>query len=336
MDQRILNAKPHRVDTNPSSDDWPVGDAQAIARDCPDAHWSLVEEKENVGETVVARCSLWWQDTPAHGAHRVGAIGHWAVDSADAAANMLSLACDELRAHGCTLAVGPMDGNTWRSYRLVTDYGDEPPFLFEPSNPPDWPDHFRNHGFFAFAEYFSALDDDLGRPDPLLARAAQQMESHGIRIRKLKHRHFEQDLLKIHSVASIIFRNNLLFAPIDAATFVEFYRPLKELVNHDFVLLAERGRQPVGFLFAIPDFSQAERGETMDTLVVKTLAVLPDQQYAGLGYLMLHQTRLTVYQLGYTRLIKAMVRDTASLRRSAFKNARRIRTYTLFAKELRP
>ena len=185
-----------------------------------------------------------------------------------------------------------MDGNTWRPYRLVTELGSEPSFFLEPSNPADWPGHFRNHGFSTLAEYFSAIDEDLGRPDPLLERVAEQMLSEGIHIRKMDLHHFDEDLRKIHSVASISFRDNLLFSPIDEETFIDLYRPLKELVDCDFVLLAEHHEQPVGFLFAVPDFLQAERGEPIDTLIVKTLAILPMQQYAGLGYLMLHQTRL--------------------------------------------
>ena len=36
-------------------------------------------------------------------------------------------------------AVGPLDGSTWRRYRLVTERGVEPPFFMEPDNPDDWP-----------------------------------------------------------------------------------------------------------------------------------------------------------------------------------------------------
>ena len=43
--------------------------------------------------------------------------------------------------------MGPLDGSTFRSYRLVTqpsfsDAAAHPPFLMEPDNPDEWPDDF--------------------------------------------------------------------------------------------------------------------------------------------------------------------------------------------------
>ena len=92
---------------------------------------------------VRAHCSLWWRQTPALPGHRTGAIGHYASADDEAAAPLLDAAVARLREHGCTLAIGPMDGNTWRRYRFVT--GDdsaqtqEPAFFLEPVNPPEWP-----------------------------------------------------------------------------------------------------------------------------------------------------------------------------------------------------
>ncbi len=335
MAQLVLNTTARKSDTVPSLDERASVDAHAIARDRPDANWSLIDRNDSHAEIVTARCSLWWKDTPRFEDHRVGVIGHFEVENAAAAREILSQACDELRAHDCTLAVGPMDGNTWRPYRLVTEPGDEPPFFLEPSNPTAWPGHFHDRGFTVLAEYLSGLDEDLGRPDPLLQRTGDQMQADGILIRRLDLAHLSRDLSKIHSVASIAFRDNLLFTPIDQETFIELFRPLEQCIVRDFVLIAEQRGRPVGFLFAIPDFLRAERLDSIDTLIVKTLAILPGSQYAGLGHLMLYRARMTAHRLGYTRLIKALVRDVSPLRRLTFKDARQIRRYALFAKELR-
>ncbi len=72
---------------------------------------------------VQARCSLWWNHVPAYEQHRVGVIGHYAAVSDDTAAVVLAAAEERLRATGCTLTIGPMNGNTWRSYRFVTERG---------------------------------------------------------------------------------------------------------------------------------------------------------------------------------------------------------------------
>jgi len=40
-----------------------------------------------------------------------------------------------LRAAGCALAAGPVDGDTWHRYRLVTWSDGTPPFSLEPFSP---------------------------------------------------------------------------------------------------------------------------------------------------------------------------------------------------------
>src|SRR5690242_9792639 len=75
-----------------------------------DEHWLLVD-----AAGMVARCSLWWSATPAYQQHRVGLIGHYAAADTLAEA-LLRHACDRLRQAGCTIAIGPMDGNTYNRY----------------------------------------------------------------------------------------------------------------------------------------------------------------------------------------------------------------------------
>src|SRR5688572_2838826 len=122
-----------------------------VARQRADAQWLLVEPE---GE-VAARCSLWWRNPPAYPGQRLGVIGHYGASNGEAGAQLLALACEQLAVQGCTMAVGPMDGNTWQRYRLVTQQGQEPPFFLEPENPADWPDHFARGGFMTLARYFS-------------------------------------------------------------------------------------------------------------------------------------------------------------------------------------
>ena len=92
-------------------------DPDVVVRDSPDSHWALIDDDGK----IKGRCSLWWHNTPSYYAHRIGVIGHYAVSDSWAAHRVLEHACEQLLARGCTMAVGPMDGNTWRQYRLVTD-----------------------------------------------------------------------------------------------------------------------------------------------------------------------------------------------------------------------
>jgi GNAT superfamily N-acetyltransferase len=307
-------------------------DQGILVRDAPQSHWSFSDGR---GKTI-GRCSLWWQCTPAFGDHCVGLIGHYAAADSSAARQVLQQACRQLGEQGCTIAISPMDGTTWKQYRLVTQRSPEPTFFLEPDNPTDWPDHFEENGFEPIAHYFSALNDDLRHPEPGVAQVAGRMAMRGVRTRPLQSERFDAELRRIYQVATVVFRNNLLYSPIAEADFVAYYGTLRMIVPPDLVLIAERREQPVGFVFAAPDLLQIQRGQPVDTIIVKSLAVLPDRRLAGLGNLLLTQVQTRAVELGFTRAIYALVRDVPALRRMSGRYAGCIRRYALFAKVLRP
>jgi GNAT superfamily N-acetyltransferase len=302
----------------------------ALRRDAPDLHWMSPEE----GGAIRARCSLWWTRTPTLLDHRVGLIGHYAARDAAAGGLLLERACRELAARGCSVAVGPMDGSTWRRYRLVTERGSEPTFFLEPDNPDDWPDHFLAVGFQPIAHYVSAVNADLHREDPRAGHVADRLTAQGIHIRPLDPRHAEEDLRRIYAVSAVSFRNNFLYTPIAEAEFLTHYRALLPVLRPELILIAETAVQPVGFIFAVPDVTQAAGGRPIDTVIVKTLAVLPERAHAGLGTLLLAVCQGTARRLGYARAIHALMHEQNPSRNLSRRFAQPMRRYALFGKAL--
>ncbi len=111
-----------------------------------------------VGENC--HCSVWWQHPPCH-EKRIGVIGHYHAENQDASKELLDRACSFLREQGCELVVGPMNGNTWKSYRLVTWSDGSPPFIMEPQNPGEWVDYWQRAGFSPCEEYVSSVSQQL-------------------------------------------------------------------------------------------------------------------------------------------------------------------------------
>ena len=197
---------------------------------------------------VRARCSCWWSTghtldvgrPDERIGERIGVIGHYSAESADAGTRVLTDACAQLAAHGCTIAVGPMDGNTWRSYRLVIERGSEPPFFLEPDTPDAWVSHFTAAGFETLATYSSALARDLTQRDPRLDALASRLAARNIVIRPLDLSHADDDLRRIFALSLIAFKDNFLYTPIDEAEFMEQNRRLLPAVRPELVLLAEQ------------------------------------------------------------------------------------------------
>ena len=298
-----------------------------------DAHWVLIGDNTS-DRNIIGRCSLWWKNTPPYLNHRVGFIGHYAVQDAATATRLLQQACEQLAAFGCTLAIAPIDGNTWQRYRLLTKRGTHPVFFLEPDNPDGWPSHFLDQGFTPLAQYSSALNSNLSYVDPRLERVESRLHKAGVEIRPLNLQRIEQELHGIYQVAIASFRSNFLYTPITEAAFVAQYLPLLPYLNPELILIAEDNHKPVGFLFAIPDWLQAQRGENVNSIIIKTVAVLPKRIYAGLGNLLVAKCQTRAYEKNFTRAIHALMHDANPSRNLSRRYAQTIRRYTLFAKPL--
>lgn len=305
-------------------------DGRTLRRDAPAETWLL-----SMPGGQAAHGSIWWRDTPLLGTRHTGIIGHYAASNASVAKRLLDHLCARLAAHECSVAIGPMDGTTWRRYRLIVERGDEPPFFMDLDHPDDWPDHFRATGFTAIAEYFSALVDDIERVDARVAGVTERMHSTGVRIRPLDHERIDAEARAIHSLSLTAFRHAFLYSPIDEAGFLSLYRPLLPRIDPRLVLMAEHDGTLAGYVFSAADLNEAARGARMRTLVVKTIAVRPERLYAGLGALLLAQVQHNAVALGLDRAVHAMMHaSNASRALSRHWHARQIRRYELFAKSL--
>jgi len=321
--------EPGELATYDTPNGWQRLSREELARQAPQR--SLVAVQDGI---PVARCSLWWKDVPAFGDDRLGVIGHYGATDRAAARATLDTACEILGEQGCTRAVGPMDGNSWQRYRLVVERGTEPPFFLEPDNPPDWPTHFTDAGFLPLAHYLSALNDDLGQRDPRAATVADRLAQSGVTVRQLDPLRFDEELARIYRVAVTSFRKAFLYTPLSEAAFTTQYRAIRPLVRPELVLLAEKEGEPVGFAFSVPDALEAARGAPPKTVIFKTLAILPDRAYSGLGSLLADRTHRAARDLGYTRVIHALIHESNHSRAMSERTGHTIRRYALFARAL--
>ncbi|HEY9639941.1 MAG TPA: GNAT family N-acetyltransferase [Coleofasciculaceae cyanobacterium] len=328
MDDLLLIESPEQLQLLAGVSGLAAIDAGSFSSLKPDAYLALLQNQNQ----LAARCALWWTNTPPVPHHNVGLIGQYQVQAA--AGQLLQKACEHLAAQGCTLAIAPMDGSTWRSYRLISDRGSAPAFFLEPHHPDEYVDQFLKAGFTPFAHYSSALNSDLTQCDARLDRVQQRLSQAGVTIRSLNLENFESELRQVYQLALMSFQNNLLYTPITQADFIAQYRQMQAWVKPELVLLAEQNQQLVGFLFAIPDLLQQTYAPAIDTIIIKTVAVLPGRPYAGLGSVLVENVQAIAAQLGYTRAIHALMQDNNKSRNLSSRYASTMRRYTLFSRPL--
>lgn len=292
---------PAGMSLHPVLADRPIRDDQ-WRRDAPDDHWLLTREG-----VAVARVSLWWRQAPALPGETVGLVGHYAAADTEAGATLLRHATAALASHGCSRAIGPLDGSTWHGYRLVTDRGTEPPYFLEPDTPDDWPGHFTAAGFKVLAEYTSSLVPAIPPSPPAMAEVAARLAHQGYLLRPVDPTRAGAELDALYEVSIAAFAENFLYTPISRDAFHAQYAAILPRIDPRLVLLAEHAGAVVGYVFVVPDLLEQARTGRATTAIVKTLAVHPAHNGRGLGGLLVDRVQRAAADLGFRRVIHALM-----------------------------
>lgn len=298
--------------------------------DSPDASWVCFDNANK----VIGHFSIWYCETPLVNGKTTGFIGHYYAKDAVVSKQLLSLASRLLALLGCQIAIGPVDGNTWRNYRFVSGTSDTPRFIMEPQNPMDYPGHFISAGFNVIATYSSSiLDVKTDFVDPDSTQSSVSKDVADVTIRPIDLQNFERELLDIYGIACDAFSDNFLYSEISEVEFLARYKPLLPLVVPDLILIAEYDQQPVGFVMAVPD--PANSNCTVKTAVVKTIGRIQDDRFHGLGKRLMTECHTRADKLGFTNLIHALYKDdNSSSAYSTIHDAQVFRQYAVYGKTL--
>ncbi len=256
-------------------------------------------------------------------------IGHYQAGSSDAACEILSRAFAVLSANGCRQVIGPVNGSTWRQYRFITDRGTEPLFFLEPDNHDRYPQDFLAAGMQPCAQYYSAATTRLDATDQRVREKSATLAHAGVRIRPLDLSNLEAELNILHELSLQCFSENLLFSPIARAEFCAMYSRLTPYLIPELILIAEQHGRPVGFVFCLPD-----AGGDPGTIILKSLARLPEPALAGLGNVLQAQAQANAEAAGFNRVIHALMHESNRSLTLSHRYASVMREYSLFAREL--
>jgi len=305
-------------------------DPDKLTTDQVDQHFSILDHEDQIR----ARCSIWWRDCAQVERAPTGIIGHYAATDEVYGRALLDHACRELRNRHCKLAVGPMDGNTWRSYRFITERGCAKPFFLEPDNPDEWPVHFEGYGFQPLARYVSEINPNMSRRQPELGNLRNKMLQQGISITSLNKEDPDEELDGIHAVVCESFKDAFMYTPLERECFRRMYAPLLRGVDPGLMLLAKQHGEVVGFVFAPPDFLQRKYQERVDAIVIKTVAILPRKELSGLGRVLIVDMLQNAVLMGYETAISALMHAENRSQKISSDCAGPMREYALYAKGL--
>jgi GNAT superfamily N-acetyltransferase len=133
----------------------------------------------------------------------------------------------------------------------------------------------------------------------------------------------------------VSFAGNYLYTELPEAAFLAQYLPYREKIRPELVQIAEHDGEPVGYLFALPDFAEAQRGLPVRTVIGKTLAVLPGRRYGGLGVVLTNLLHGRALELGFARVIHALQHENNDRVRNMSESFGQVmRRYTLYSRRV--
>ncbi|MCX7644637.1 MAG: hypothetical protein N2Z62_04990 [Rhodobacteraceae bacterium] len=268
-----------------------------------------------------ARARL-YRSAPALDGLRTAAVGDFRCESTEAGAALLRSIAAELAAEGFRAVIGPMNGDTWHSYRLVTESDGSPPFLLEPVSKPQDLAAFAAAGFAPVGRYVSA------RVAAAAAVGAPPAPIPGLRVEPWDGADPEARFAAVHALSLEAFAGNAFYTPISREAFLAMYMPLVPMLRPELVFLARHEGRLVGFLFGIPDYQQ---GPKPRSAILKTYA----SRLPGVGHALAHAFHEAAVSAGFETVIHALIHEAnASADRSRRHGGQVFRRYALMGRRL--
>lgn len=269
-----------------------------------------------------ASCAI-YRDAPRWNAQATAAIGQFKCATPEAGTQLLAHVCATLAREGGQAVIGPMDGDTWHAYRLVSESDGAPPFPLEPVS--GAADHaaFAAAGFRPISSYVSARAVLAAAIEPVAPRVP------GLTVEAWDGANAEALIGQVFDMSLSAFQRNAFFKPITREAFIDLYRPIIPGLDRRLIVFARApGGQIAGFLFAYPNLFEQPRPRS---LVIKTYA----SGMRGAGRVMLDAVQRTARDSGFTHIIHALMHvDNQSLERSALHGGKVFRRYALMGKVL--
>jgi GNAT superfamily N-acetyltransferase len=219
--------------------------------------WVARQDKEPVGRIAAAVDHA----SNEHHGERVGYFGFYeAPEDAEVAHTLLETAADWIASRDLTTMRGPGCFSTNHEYLgLLIEGHERRPVLGMPWQPPYYLGQMEAFGLVK-AKDLLAWDYHVtdGQVPERFARFARRFEDRmDFTIRKFRLDRFWDDVEIVRKLYFDAWRDNWGFAPMDEEEFRHSAKDMKSMVDPNFLLIAERDGEPIGFSMTTQDFNEA-------------------------------------------------------------------------------
>ncbi|MFA6602041.1 MAG: GNAT family N-acetyltransferase [Candidatus Paceibacterota bacterium] len=236
--------------------------------------------------------------------------------------NLWNALVTEAREKGITVLRGPVNGSIWHQYRCLRESDGSDFFKAEPMAESYYYNYLVSNKPFKQVDYISAYR----KPFDIVLRfidkkALEKMTSLGFTIKEINcvDPGILGDLAKI---SKAVFSQSWGYTELTLNEFMELYT-LDKMASHlGSLYLLYKGSTVIGFC------STSQEDE--ETLICKTIALLPEYQGLGLGNALAYQVHQDATARGYKKMIYALIREGNNIKNFPQEQAVIFRKYAAF------
>ena len=288
----------------------------------------------------------------------VGCFGLFeCIDNRAVAAALFAAAADWLSTQGHSEIVGPIDYSTNYVCGLLIDGFEHPPTLLTSHNPPYYAGLIESCGFTKVKDWYAWWFSEFPAPAERLRKiAAARAGKHGVTIRPINLKEIEAESQRIRTIYNQAWEKNWGFVPFTEAESEHMAKEMKPLIVPQGTLIAEVGKEPVGFVIGVPDINVALRHVNgrltrfglpiglMKLLYYRTkirtgrliaLGVVEKYRRAGIAEMLVLHLMDEAFKRGFTGELSMTLEDNVMINRFIEAlGAKRYKTFRIYSKSL--
>lgn len=221
---------------------------------------------------------------------------------------------------GVSSLMGPVNGSIWHQYRIVKEQTEHLPFISEPYSMPYYYDYLKAVKPAKEVNYYSGKRSGFEKIKSATKPSYDSINRKGITIEKLEsiNKKMIRSVLKF---SKKVFNESWGYFDLNEDEFVQLYNKAKITKYVSSLYIIRCGSELIGYCTVLKD---------EDTIIMKTLAILPEWQRKGLGNAMVYKVHDDASDMGISNIIYALIREENKVKYFPKDDAEIIREYACF------
>ncbi|MEW6108867.1 MAG: N-acetyltransferase [Nitrospirota bacterium] len=187
---------------------------------------------------------------------RTGFFGFFdCINDISVADALFEKAAGYLKKEGMEIMRGPMNFSTNEECGFLIEGFSEPPMLMTPYNPFYYNNLSVECGMKKIKDLYAYIYETQNELPEKIKRVAAITDKKGITVRPINMNNFMSEMMIFKEVYNSAWHKNWGFIPMTDEELIYAGKRLKQIIVPDLTLIAEKGKEPIGFLGMVPDFN---------------------------------------------------------------------------------